>query len=58
MYIKWMKKSFIHNEDECLHSSPMFAFRFTNTNSFCDKILGFYLHVYKQKNILPSQVPT
>jgi hypothetical protein len=27
-------------------------------HSFCDKILGFYLHVYKGKNILQSQVPT
>jgi hypothetical protein len=35
----------------------MFAYRFIGT-MFIFQILEFYLHVYKGKDILPSQVPT
>ncbi len=53
-----MKKSFIHNEDECLHSFPCLLIGLPIQHSCCHKNFGFYLHVDKENDILSSQVPT
>jgi hypothetical protein len=52
------KKSLIHNEDECLHSSPCLFLGLHIWHSFCALFFGFYLHVYKGKGILLFQVLT
>jgi len=50
------QKSFIHNEDECLHSANSLFLGLPIQHSFCGLFFGFSLHVYK--GISPSQIQT